>query len=96
MAGLDGDSLKRAKRSREGVIKGSGNAIVPWLAAAFVEASVEAIGLRPWQCERCGWVELSADEPPPYECADMECPFEWTPVEAPRRPQKAPDGERVR
>ena len=38
MAGLDGASLRRAKRHRIGAVAGYGNAIVPDVAAAFIRA----------------------------------------------------------
>lgn len=38
MAGLDGASLRRAKRHRIGAVAGYGNAIVPQVAAAFIKA----------------------------------------------------------
>ena len=43
MAGIDGASLKRAKSYRLGTLRGSGNAIVPQVAATFIEAAREAI-----------------------------------------------------
>ena len=38
MAGLDGASLRRAKRHRIGAVAGYGNAIVPQVAAVFIKA----------------------------------------------------------
>ena len=39
VAGLDGPSLKRAKQHRLAVLKGAGNAIVPQVAATFIQAT---------------------------------------------------------
>ena len=47
LPGLDSDAVKAAKGNRKGRIVGYGNAIVPQVAATFIQAFIEAVESTP-------------------------------------------------